>query len=209
MRHKYIIFALTGVLILLLILKVNEPTKYPISIKYEWGKESKIEKLANKFLEDRPLASENAIKWDSFHIGDTKEIVQSHSQYTTDSTIVLEGNTFPCETTYFYGQDGNLIELHISFSTLTNSSTKNLTEKIYHLYGDHYFKVTFYSLYESYFWLDGDNLVIYEDHSIDSFLCVTDVSGLSNEQLAEFIRSGHINNRLPRMPHIQSFLSEK
>jgi len=213
MRHKYIILALLGLLIVLIILKVNEPTKYPLSTNYEWGKEAKLERLSDTFLSERQEASDNAIKWDSFHIGDTKEQVKSQAKFTTDTTVVLGGKTFPCKTTYFYNQDGRLIEVHMSFTSF-GLSTRSVTEQVLKLYGDHYLRVYHYNSImkrnddERYFWLDGDKLVFYEDYCTtdDGYLCVADAAGLSNEQLKKYFRLGHVNNWQPHEPHIVSFV---
>ena len=212
MRHKYIILALLILLIVLVILKVKEPTKYPLSINYVWGKETKLERLSNKFLEDRQEASENAVKWDSFQIGNTKELVKSKATFTTDTSVVLGGKTFPCKTTFFYDLDGRLIEVHMSFTSF-GLSIKNVTEQVLKLYGDHYLKVYNYNnelrrnVEERYFWLYGKMLIFYEDDCItdDGYLCVADASGLTNEQLKKYFRLGHVNGRQPQEPHIVSF----
>ena len=108
MRHKKIILVLIGVLIVLIFLKVYGPNWYPMSMNFDYGKEAKLERLSTRFLKDRETPSTNAIRWDSFSIGDTQEQVKTSAKNTTESTVVLAGNTFPCKTNFFYDSDGKL-----------------------------------------------------------------------------------------------------
>lgn len=216
MRHKYIILGLLGLLIVLIILKVSGPTQFPMSVKSEFGKSEKVVKAAETFLENRAEPTGNTIKWASFQIGNSREQVGAPSDFVQNDTVVLGGKTIPCATTYFYGADNQLIEVHYSF-THFGIVIGPITSKVLELFGDHHIRIYRYNQYmhanemDKYIWLDGNNLVLYEVESSlnDSYLSIMDVSSLSQEQLAKYISSVRINGYHPYQPHLKGYLERE
>lgn len=216
MRHKYIILGLLGLLIALVILKVYGPTHFPMSVKSDLFKREKVEKAARKFIEERIEASENTIKWAPYHIGDTRESLGVQELFIQNDTFVLGGLTVPCSTTYFFDESDRLIEVHISF-TSSGIDIPPITGKVKEQYGKHYLNVYEYNPYlhrnsdDRFFWLDGNNLVLYEvEISLNkSYLSIMDISCLSQEQLAKFIRSVRINGYNPYQSSVESFFESE
>ncbi len=211
MRHKYIILGLLGFLLILILFKIIEPTHYPVSVKYEYGKEYRVEKVAYKFLKDREKASDNSIKWSSFQIGDTKEQVNATSDYVRSDTIILGDIVIPCATSYYYNSDNRLIEVHYS---ITEYGIKiwPITNRLLELYGPHYIRIYRSNNNDKYFWLDGNNLVTYsvQKEINDAFLSIMDISVLSQEQLVRFIRNGGSIGYNCRKGYVMGFIeSEK
>lgn len=213
MRHKYIILALAALLVGFIVIKSIAPTSYPLSTNYEYGDDAKVEKRASVLLSERPDAGEKSIRWDDFSIGETREQISSKMRNTTDTSVVLAGTRIPCKSTFFYDSEDRLIEAHFFFSSYT-SHPRTAKSKAIEVYGKNYLEVYNYNKLmkrnanERYFWVCGSSLVVYEDDGVsnDGTLCVADITGLTDEQLTDFFRIGHVRDIDARKPNIVGFV---
>lgn len=120
MKHKYLILGLAAVLVVLIIAKVFEPTKFPIRINYfdyayTSNREMFIAKKIQPWLELRSQQTFSDIPWDGFSLGESAESVQAKSKNTTDSTIILNGNTINAHVIKFFSPEDKLIEIDLEF----------------------------------------------------------------------------------------------
>lgn len=220
MKHKYLIFGLATILVVLIVAKVFEPTKFPIRINYfdyahTSSEEMFIAKKMQPWLELRTQQTFSDIPWDGFSLGEKSESVQAKSKNTTDSTIVLNGNTINAHIFKFFSPEDKLIEIDLRFSKVS----QQLFDEIVALFGENHLEVYEYNdrlrknVNERFFWIKGSVLVVYEIDRIgvddSGYLTIANVSDFSEEELNRFIRYGHVSSHYNiNAPILQSFLEE-
>ena len=216
MKHKYLILGLAAILVVLIIAKILEPTKFPIRIdyndySYSLSGEKIIAKKIQPWLELRTQQPFSDIPWDGFSLGENSESVRAKSKNTTDSTIVLNGNTINAHVFKFFSPEDKLIEIDLRFSKVS----QQLSDEIVALFGENHLEVYEYNdrlrknVNERFFWIKGSVLVVYEIDRIgvddSGYLTIADVSDFSEEELNEFIRYGHISHFV-YTPILQDFI---
>lgn len=218
MKHKYLIFGLSAILVVLIIAKVFEPTKFPIRINYfdyayTSSREMFIAKKMQPWLELRAQQNFKDIPWDGFSLGENSESVRAKSKNTTDSTIILNGNTINARVIKFFSPEDKLIEIDLEFRKIP----QQLSNEIVALFGENHLEVYEYNdrlrknVNERFFWIKDSTLVVYEIDRIgvgdSGYLTIADISDFSEKELNRFIRYGHISSHIYiSTPILQDYL---